>query len=114
MAGLHGGTEDFQDLALVVFDRPSGELAFPGDLKIAHAGFQQRKGFLQVAESRMWPHRAARSRSAWCSESPTMLPCQLTSSTARAGAGESSYLLMYAAAPAATQRATGSGLSSAV
>jgi hypothetical protein len=44
MASLHGGTEDFQDLALVVFDRPGGELAFPGDLKIAHAGFQQRKG----------------------------------------------------------------------
>ena len=114
MAGLHGGAEDFQDLALgssIVRAESWRFLAISRSLMPVSS---QRKGFLQVAESRMSPHRAARSRSAWCSESLTMLPCRPTSSTARARAGESSYLLMYAAAPAATQRATGSGLSSAV
>ena len=35
VAGLHGGAEDFQDLAPVVFDRARRKVAFPGDLKIS-------------------------------------------------------------------------------
>jgi hypothetical protein len=35
VADLHGEAEDFQDFALVVFDRPYGQVAFSGDLKIA-------------------------------------------------------------------------------